>query len=437
MYLLRQLRARSLRRLLVDQRDFYEKDWTPDAIREWQLDQFNAQWQVIRRSVPYFERLQQERDLPARFSSWQEFKERIPIMDRKVVQNDREALTSRTRGPDFWRTTGGSTAEPLQIPTWNSEREFATKDIWYGRSWFGVAPSDKLFLIWGHSHLLGSGFRGWLNGGKRRLTDAFLGYYRYSAYDLSERGLREAVETLLDFQPAYVVAYAVALDRFVRVNRDYQGAFHSLGLKVAIATGESFPRPDSAQLVAQVLGCPVVMEYGAVETGLIAHQRPNGQYLVFWRHNFLEGYESEHLSDAYEILVTTLYPRCFPLLRYKIGDLISENPNDQRFVQAFEAVTGRCNDYVILGNDGVVHSEAFSHVVKDFSSILGYQLVQTTDGDITLNYMAREPLGLAEMAEIKRRLNKINAGLARVSIERVESLEQTIAGKTRRICRDG
>lgn len=436
MYVVRELRAHRLRQLLFDQQDFYEKHWTPDAIREWQLDQFNGQWQLIYRSVPYFQRLQQEKNLPTRFSTWQEFREIMPIMDRKTVQNDREALTSRTQAADFWRTTGGSTAEPLQIPTWYSEREFATKDMWYGRSWFGVAPCDKLFLIWGHSHLLGSGFQGWLNGGKRRLKDALLGYYRYSAYDLSERGLLEAAEALLEFQPAYVIAYAVALDRFTRVNRRHQAAFHRLGLKVAIATAESFPRADSAQLIAEVFGCPVVMEYGAVETGPIAHQRPGGQYSVFWRHYFLEGQESEHLPGAYEILVTSLYPRCLPLVRYRVGDLISGNPNDEHFMQEFESVTGRCNDLVVLRNDRVVHSEAFTHIVKDCSSILGYQVIQSGDGDITLNYVAEKPLGSGEMAEIRRRLNKINSELARISIERVESLEQTIAGKTRRIFRE-
>jgi phenylacetate-CoA ligase len=296
-------------------------------------------------------------------------------------------------------------------------------------------PSDRLFLIWGHSHLLGSGLWGWLNGSKQRLKDALLGYDRYSAYDLSERGLRGAAEALLEFEPAYVIAYAAALDRFARVNERHQAAFHRLGLKVAIATAESFPRPDSADFIAGVLGCPVAMEYGAIETGLIAHQRPDGRYVTFWRHSFLEGHESEHLPGAYEILVTSLYPRCFPLLRYRVGDLISANPNDEHFTQTFESVTGRCNDLIVLRNGGVVHSEAFSHAVKEMSSIAGYQVVQSYDGDITLNYVAREPLGPPEMEELRRRLNRINPDLTSIRVARVESLEQTIAGKTRRIFR--
>lgn len=435
MYIVRQLRARKLRRLLLNQENFYEKQWTSDAARAWQLHQFNEQWQSIRRTVPYFEHLEKERHLPERFSSWQELKELMPILDRKTVQNRREALTSQVRGPDSWRTTGGSTAEPLQIPAWDSEREFNAKDLWYGRSWFGVVPSDKLFLIWGHSHLLGAGVRGWINGSKRRLGDALFGYYRYSAYDLSQGGLRKAAESLVRFQPAYVLGYAAALDRFARVNEDQKEAFHRLRLKVAIATAECFPRPDSAALVADVLGCPVVMEYGAVETGPIAHQHPDGQYRVFWRHYFLEGRVSEHFPGAYEVLVTSLYPRCLPLIRYELGDLIYAGAKDGNFVREFLAVTGRCNDLVALPDGSVVHSEAFSHVVKDLSSILDFQVIQSAGGEIALNYVGQRSLAVQELEEIRRRLYKINPELARIRILKVESLGQTIAGKTRRITR--
>jgi phenylacetate-coenzyme A ligase PaaK-like adenylate-forming protein len=436
MLIVRQIRARTLRHHIRDQRDFYQRDWLPDGIRQWQLDQFNLQWPVIRRAVPYFKQLSERETLPPKFATWQDFQELMPVMDRRTIQNHRLALTNKTQSPSFWRTTGGSTAEPLRIPAWHSEVNYATKDLWYARSWFDISPADKLFLIWGHSHLLGNGWLGRFNGVARRLKDALLGYYRHSAYDLSQSSLHQAAQALVAFNPDYVVGYAVALDRFARVNRCHQAAFHKLNLKVAIATAESFPSSESAGLIADVLGCPVVMEYGAVETGPMAHQQPDGRFSIFWRHYFLEGGQSAHRPGAYEVFVTSLYPRCFPLVRYRVGDLISANADEGDIGQSFKAVIGRCNDYVILPSGGVVHSEAFSHAVRDGSSILGYQVIQSADGAITLNYVAAEPLALNEAAEIRRRLGQIHPGLATLRIERVESLEQTIAGKTRRIMRE-
>jgi phenylacetate-CoA ligase len=305
--------------------------------------------------------------------------------------------------------------------------------MWYGRSWFGVTPTDKLFLIWGHSHLLGCGLQGWINRSQRRLKDTLLGYYRWSAYDLREQCLREAADAILTFRPTYLIAYAVALDRFARVNRHLRTAFHRLGLKVALATGESFPNADSIQLITEVLGCPVAMEYGAVETGPIAHQRPNGRYTVFWRHYFLEGNVSEHLPGTYEILVTSLFPRCVPLVRYKLGDLIATNPNEQQFRQEFEAVIGRSKDLITLPHGAVIHSEAFTHAIKETSVVTAYQVAQSSAGVITLNYMAEKCLVPREIVAIRQRLAHIHTELADIRIERVESLTPTIAGKTRRV----
>ncbi|MDH3603491.1 MAG: hypothetical protein OEU26_28090, partial [Candidatus Tectomicrobia bacterium] len=198
---MRALYARRLAQSLRDQRQFYGHDWTPEQIRQWQLMQFNAQWQVMCQSVPYFRRLQQQLKLPPQFAAWRQFQDLMPVMDRKTVQEYRDNLTSHSRPSWQWRSTGGSTAEPLRIPVWKSESELASHDLWYGRSWFDITPAHTLFLIWGHSHGLGRGMRGWGNRCKRRLLDTLRGYYRWSAYDVSTPCLHQAAQALLAVQP--------------------------------------------------------------------------------------------------------------------------------------------------------------------------------------------------------------------------------------------
>ncbi len=398
------------------------------------LEQFNVQWASIRNQVPYFHRLHKERRLPDRFADWSEFQAVVPTMDKRTLQDPSGDLRNKTRADDFTRTTGGSTAQPVQVASWNSELEFSTKDIWLGRSWFGVEPSDRLFLVWGHSHILGAGLRGRVNSLKRRVKDRLLGYYRHSAYDLSEPGLRGAAERLLEFQPAFLIGYSVALDRLVRINRDLQSRFEALQLKVAIGTGESFPRTDSAQLISEVLGVPVAMEYGSMETGPIAHQQADGRYAVFWRHFFVEGQPSKVVDGAHEIVITTLYPRCVPLVRYRLGDLISCDPNESAFDQQFDSVIGRCNDVVRLGDGSAIHSEAFAHSLKEFSEVVAYQLTQS-EGQIRLNYVSPDGLSTSTASEIMRRLIKVSPGLSDVRLNRVDQLQQTVSGKTGRTTR--
>jgi phenylacetate-CoA ligase len=293
MKLIRRWRARRLQPEIEEQKEFYGQEWSPDDIRSWQLEQFNEQWQSIRNTVPYYSRLAAECGLPAHFDSWDQFRHRMPIMDRETVQNHRSALASTKKALDFHRVTGGSTAEPVQIPAWSSERKYEQRDFWYARGWYGITPADRLFLLWGHSHIFGDGLSGWWEKIKRQLKDYALGYHRYSAYDLSDDALQNAAERLLDVQPDYVMGYSEALDRLARVNRDRKEKFRELGLKAIIATAESFPREDSPHVIEDVFGAPVVMEYGTAETGPLAYQSPDGEFRLFWRHYKIEGLETD------------------------------------------------------------------------------------------------------------------------------------------------
>jgi phenylacetate-coenzyme A ligase PaaK-like adenylate-forming protein len=429
--LIRKLRAKSIDRLTQEQKSFYEKERSRESVLEWQLSQFNQLWPSVLKNVPYYQMLAAKKKLPVSFSSWDEFKEKIPFMDRQTLKNQAANLTNRIKPVEDWRMTGGSTGEPLRIPIWKSEEKYAAADFWYSRSWFGITPADKLFLLWGHSHLLGRGLTGWWNGRIRILKDFLFGYYRHSAYDLSTTSLRKAAEAILKFRPAYLLGYAAALDLFARANQDFEKEFHTLRLKAVIATAESFPNPEGRSFISKVLGCPVIMEYGAVETGPLAHERSLEEYSVFSRHYFLEGISSTEAMGAYEVMATSLFPRCLPLIRYRLGDLIFPNSKDG-INQGFKSVLGRSNEAVSLSDGTLVHSEAFAHALRACRSIMGYQIVQT-NGKIAVNYLSQIQMEEKEILEIHRRLRTIHPLLEKTSLNRVHSLEKTPAGKTKRV----
>jgi hypothetical protein len=54
-----------------------------------------------------------------------------------------------------------------------------------------------------------------------------------------------------------------------------------LGLRPVVGTAESFLAPESADLIEGLFGCPVGMEYRAVETGVLAHTHPDGGFRFF------------------------------------------------------------------------------------------------------------------------------------------------------------
>ena len=400
------------------------------ALRE-QLARFNRCWDRMQQTVPYYAKLVEHQEAPEWFGSWDEFCAVMPVADRPFVYAHLPGLADSTEPPDGFRVTGGSTAEPVSLPAWDSETAETERNEWLGRGWYGIAPGDASFRIWGHGHLLGSGVRGWINARGREAKDALLGIERLSAYDLSDATMMRAFERLQSSPAAYAVGYSAALDRFARVAQA-AGRVNRTPLKAVIATSESFPGADSRALIAGIFQAPVAMEYGSVETGALAHTHPGEGYRVFWLSYFVEATEPAP-QGGYRVRVTSLYPRAFPLVRYDLGDALALDAPCLG-VRAFAEVLGRTNVFLELPSGERIHSEALSHAVKSVREISGYQMLQE-GGALSLRLTTLAPLDTAEISGIRARLEKISPSLAAVEIRVVERLEQTRAGKTPLILR--
>lgn len=400
------------------------------AVLAYQLSRVNALWAQAGRRIPHYAALKMQHELPDAFESLEEYVQLLPPLEKADLQRPDAPCSFPERPPDRFRATGGSTAAPLQIPAWTVEFRETRGDPWLGRSWFGVQPRDRLFLYWGHSHLLGTGWRGAVNGLLRFAKDTALGYVRYSAYDLSEPAIRKAAEALLIARPAYMIGYSYALDRFARVNADRVEALRGLRLKTVIATGESLPFDDSREVIEDAFGAPLGLEYGAVETGVLAHSAPGDGLRTLWRSHLLETVPG---AGGEELFVTTLTPRCTPLFRYRIGDALPADGLRRAgsvSVTGFRAVAGRSNMPVRLPSGRSLHSEAVSHLVRDWPSIAGYQFVCDAAG-VRLEVLMREALSDDLRQRILDRATIIDEELGRVLVvEAVQELRRSIAGKT-------
>ncbi len=394
-----------------------------------QLADLNAAWEESLARSRWARAIAKAENLPDHFTSWAEFDARTPVMDKKRLRQILAGCESSAEKVQ-WRATGGSTGEPFKFPVWPEEGKISGLDIWLGRSRTGIRPDDPVFLLWGHAHLLGTGVKGAINKVKRGAYDRLLGYTRVSAYALTPADLTAGCNKLLARRPAYVIGYSSALDRFARHNRARADDIATLDLKAVIATAEGFPRSDSAEVISRTFGAPVIMEYGAVETGPLAYQDREGTYSVFHAHHRLS-LRGGKGPAANEILVTSLYPRALPLMRYALGDLADVAPDDieQGSLMRLHRVLGRCNDIVTLPNAAVVHSEAFTHCVRDIPELDAFQVVVGEGAWPRIRYAALTDLPQSAVREIRRRLSLIDKGMENTAIERVDDIALSVAGK--------
>jgi phenylacetate-coenzyme A ligase PaaK-like adenylate-forming protein len=401
-------------------------DWPPR-----QLVALREIWTEATRDIPYYRGLVQRDEAPAMIDSWQDVG-RIPVLTRQILQDREREFTRDSGPPPSIMQTAGSTGEPLRIGMAQPERDLMR--IVKLAEWqaLGYVQGSRLFLIWGHGHLLGTGWRGQVNHARRKLADAYLGYQRVDAYRLDRRSCEAHAEALLRFRPIGLISYASALDLFARYTISYRDRFRALGLKFVLSTAEAPPRPDTIARLEDLFGCVVVQEYGGAEFGQVAFKRGGEAFRVYADLNYVE---AEPAADAgtgeQSLLVTSLYQRYLPLIRYRVGDaVVGARALANGQIDGFEAVAGRINDVIELSAGEFIHSVAVFHCIHQEAAVHGIQMVLTDDGiEMVLIAVATDRTAMED--RIRRRLMQVHPLLAAARFQYVEDLQATRAGKRR------
>jgi phenylacetate-coenzyme A ligase PaaK-like adenylate-forming protein len=401
-----------------------------------QLRDITTVWADAVRDVPYYSSLVASGRAPREVRSWDEF-HAVPVLSRQALQDEPSQFLRRSGPPEGYTNTAGSTGTPLTLGMNQFERDLMR--IVKLAEWqaFGYRGTSRLFLIWGHQHLLGTGRTGQLNHVRRIIADRFLGYQRVNAYRLNRDTSREIAEQLIRFRPVGLIGYSAALDLFARHTREYRKQFRALNLGFVLVTTEAPPREDSVATLQDLFGCPVVEEYGGGDFGQVAFKRGSAPFHVYADLNYLEC-EAEDTAEpgVCPALVTALYSRYTPLIRYRIGDgLVAPRMLPHGHVGAFERVAGRLTDSVALDEGDAIHSLSIFHCVHQEPDIYNVQMRLTDSGiDILLVTAAGADRAAIE-SRVRPRLSQVHPRLAGVRFVYVEDVETSRAGK-RRWCVD-
>lgn len=392
-----------------------------------QLSAITATWADAVADVPYYAQLVASGLAPPTIETWRDVAA-LPILTRQVLQDRPQDFIRRSGPPASFMRTAGSTGTPLRVGMNQAERDLMRVVKLAAWQAFGYDRSSRIFLIWGHAHLLGTGWKGKVNHLKRRLADAALGYRRVDAYHLTRESCAAYAEQLIAFQPIGLIGYASALDLFARYTATSRDRFRRLGLRFVLATAEAPPRPDSIDLLEDHFGCPVVQEYGGAEFGQVAFKAGRFPFETYGDLNLVETRRAG--DDEHALLITSLYQRYLPLIRYQVGDAVSKPEMlPHGHLARFGALAGRINDVIRMADGTVIHSVAVFHCAHQ-EKVHNIQLILRDEG-ITLVLVAHETDRQAMEARIRARLGQVHPALASATFEYLEDLETNRAGKRR------
>jgi phenylacetate-CoA ligase len=380
----------------------------------------------------YYERYQREDIHPSDINSLKDF-QALPFLTREDVQQNLQTLVSPAyQGSTFTNSTAGSTGQPMRFVM-----EFSAAYHSYAienrcRGWYRVGPADKVAWIWGNLR----DFPGW---NIRERAKAYFQRRRYlNSRTLTEQKMQEFAKMLIRWKPAIVIAYPSALGIFAGYLNEQR--IFNINPKLVEVGGEKIT-PEQRQMFEDVFRAPVANYYGSWESGVLAYDCPAGNLHVM-ENRYIEAVSNNTVvapGQMGEIVITSLNHYAMPFIRYKIGDVgIIETTNCScgRSMPVLREVTGRTSDLLVDTDNRLVHWSSFYTIMRKKPEVLRYQLYQPDREHIKVRLESKQELEPAYLENIKSLLQPCFGENMMISVELVDQIELTPAGKLRSIISD-
>ncbi|NRD22150.1 phenylacetate--CoA ligase family protein [Winogradskyella litoriviva] len=358
----------------------------------------------------------------------------VPIITKRNLQQPIEQRLSDgfTTKNVYLNKTSGSSGDPFifakdkwcHAMTW---AEIMSRFAWYGidfnssrqARFYGI-PLDK---------------KGYY---KERLKDWFSNRFRFSVFDLSDATFETALTKFKTDKFDFINGYTSPIVQFAKYLKQKDVILTSVcpTLKVCIVTSEMLFDDDKTLMETQ-FGVPVVNEYGASELDLIAFQNTNDEWQVNNETLYVEILDVNGnvlpLGKEGRIVITSLYNKAHPLIRYDVGDIgiLSEKSTLRKPI--LKKLVGRTNDIAILPSGKKAAGLTFYYITKSViendGNVSEFVIEQLALDSFMIQFVSRTELSNVQKEIITAEMERYLEPGIKVNFERVPQLKRTKAGK--------
>lgn len=244
---------------------------------------------------------------------------RIPIVDKKVILDNPSQFVNPTIKSVGRGTSSGTTGVMSSFLYDETLLENAETLTRFYRSWFGIESGDKGLKVWGRP------IKGLKSKIHLELSNFLRGMKTVNPLDLSLASLEKNWKIIIRFKPKYFYGYSTSIAFLAKWIRrlKYEDSAKALKLNAIICTSETLLESDK-KLIKDVFECPVIEEYGAAETSIIAHECSSGNFHISSESLYIECVDDDGVSvtpgTPGHLIITPFFNRVSPLIRYRIGD---------------------------------------------------------------------------------------------------------------------
>lgn len=364
------------------------------------------------------------------FVSW----ETLPIMTKKDFQKPLAQRLSKgyTLKNIYVNKTSGSSGDPFVFAKDKFCHALTWANIINRFGWFNINFNTSLQARF---YGIPLGFIGYY---KERCKDLLSCRYRFPIFDLSDKELEKIALKFSQKKFNYINGYTSSIVLFAKFLKQKNTVLLNIcpTLKCCVVTSEML-FDDDKQLLEEAFGVPVINEYGASELDLIAFQNPNGEWQMNSETLFVEILDEQNNVLPYgkegRIVITALYNKAHPFIRYDIGDvgILDENSTVKKPI--LKKLVGRTNDVAILPSGkkapGLTFYYVTKSIIKDDGNVKEFIIKQTKIDTFEIEYVSQNELTFDQIEDIKKAITTyLEKGLL-FTFTRKEKLERNKSGK--------
>lgn len=412
--------------LLYYNRAYNFPSLSPEEIRAYQFKKIQKLISLAYNHTEFYKSLYTKHGIyPEDIKTWADF-EKLPTVTKDDMVASGLTCVVDTKRYDknlILSRSSGSSGKIIDIffenTSWN-EQAFITLRMY--QQAFGYTPFDKQALIYP----------------SRFPYNSIGGFYKVK-YIYSLDDLRKIMQSLLQLQPALIVAYPSILFELIT---NFKKQCQTLKLK-AISTNSEQSTQQQRDFISSVFNCPVYDEYSTEELTLVGYQCKNKNYHIQEDGAYIEILDSDsdkilQKNEIGEIVGTCLVNNTMPFIRYRNGDLGSiakiacSCGNNGRILNNIE---GRKNAAFKLQNgieisSGRLLDWTYSLILNFRIPISQFQVVQKTINNIEVTIVPKKSYKQKIHDDIIIESFKRDFGnFLEITISKVEKIKKTPAGK--------
>ena len=396
----------------------------------------HLQWQKLSRlishcwrEVPYYRRRWGEAGVshPSDIRNPEDYA-RLPKLTKQDVRENFESMKAESyRGRLLYKTTGGSTGEPLRIGYTRESYERRNAVMHRGYAWAGAPLGARALYFWGEAP-------GEVSL-KQRMTHAAFNRRVIDVFTMKADGLGVYVDAIDEYRPEAVVSYVAPIVRIADwMLRNGRRAQHVPN--AVLCAAEPLYRYQR-EIIEAAFGCPVFDTYGCREVMLIGSEceardglHLNSDHLcVELGERFIEGDGPERR----EVLLTDLHNYGMPLMRYANGDLATAKYGEcscGRELPMLASVDGRSMD-ALCTPEGHFVGEYLENLIFNTRGIQRFQAVQEQIDRIEISLVRGKDFEEASLEKICNAIRQAFGDSFSLDFRFTEEIPLTPTGKLR------